>query len=61
MPNRTTTPELNTDLDFYRAGFPLPSLDRVRPAPAAATSAAAPLRRWLERIFTAARGPETEL
>ena len=33
MRNRTHHQDFTSDLEFYRAGFPLASLDRVRPAP----------------------------
>jgi len=59
MTNRTHHPDLTADLEFYRSGFPLASLDRIRPAPRSGTIGRVRLfGRIAERFINAATGTD---
>jgi len=52
MPRNAKPHVFESDLSFYRAGFPLPSLDRIRPVPNAGRAASDPLHGRILRAFT---------
>ncbi len=59
MQHRIHRDTFKTDLEFYRSGFPLASLDRVRPAPDRGTNGDhRPMARIAARFIGIAQGTD---